>query len=127
MAFSFVTAQVIALLFTTGSIVQVAVEDSAPPHRFELENSDTGVTSLAEKLAPFRDMKREPFFCIGVAPGAKFDGVLAKEMMSAPIRRFVLAQPMYQLFAKTEGLNPNDEQTLLLACRRQFPKEKRAI
>jgi hypothetical protein len=127
MAFSFASAQVIALLFTTGGVVHVAVEDSAPPHRFELENSDAGATSLAGKLAPLRDMKREPFFCIGVAPGAKFNGVLAEEMMSAPIRRFVLAQPMYQLFAKTEGLNPNDEQTLLLACRKQFPKEKRAI
>lgn len=107
--------------------MHVAVEDSAPPYRFDLENSDVGATSLAGKLAPLRDIKREPFFCIGVAPGAKFDGVLAEEMISAPIRRFVLAQPTYQLFAKTEGLNPNDVQTLLLACRKQFPKEKRAI
>ena len=127
MAFSFASAQVIALLFTTGGAVHVAVEDSGPPHRFELENLNAGTTSLAGKLAPLRDMRREPFFCIGVAPSAKLEGVLAEELMSAPIRRFVLAQPMYQLFAKTEGLNPNDEQTLLLACRKQFRREKRAI
>lgn len=127
MAFSFASAQIIALLFTVGGTVNVAVEDSAPPHRFELENSVAGATSLAGKLAPLRDMKKEPFFCIGVAPGSKLDGVLAEELMSAPIRRFVYAQPMYQLFAKAEGLNPDDEGTLLLACRKQFPKEKRSI
>ena len=77
---------------------------------------------MTEKLVPLRDMAKEPFLCIGIAPGAKLEGVLAEELMAAPIRRFLLAQPMYQLFADSEGLDPSHAQTLLRACRKQFPK-----
>jgi hypothetical protein len=122
MAFSFATAQVIAVLFTSGGAVHVAAEDASPPHHFYLENSNGGASAMAEKLVPLRDMAKEPFFCIGVAPGAKLEGVLAEELMSAPVRRLLLAQPMYHSFASAEGLDPEHGQTLLLACRKQFPR-----
>lgn len=121
MAFSFATAQIIAVLFTSGGAVHVAPEDAPSPHHFYLENSDGGASTMAAKLVPLRDMAKEPLFCIGVAPGAKLEGVLAEELMSAPVRRFLLAQPMYHSFANAAGLDPNHGQTLLLACRKQFP------
>jgi len=122
MAFSFATAQVIAVLFTAGGSVHVAVENAPPPHHFYLENSDSGAAALAAELVPLRDMSKEPIFCIGVAPGAKLEGVLAEELLSAPVRRFLLAQPMYQSFAHAAGMDPNLGQTLILACRKQFAR-----
>jgi hypothetical protein len=75
---------------------------------------------MATKLVPLRDMAKEPFFCIGVAPGAKLEGTMAEELTTAPIRRFILAQAMYQAFASAEGLDESHAQTLLRACRKQF-------
>lgn len=123
MAFSFATAQIIAVLFTAGGAVHIAAEDSPAPNGFYLENSDAGAAAMAEKLVPLRDMKREPLFCIGVSPGAKLEGVLAEALMAAPFRRFLLAQPMFHSFASAEQLDPNQGQTLLLACRKQFPRK----
>lgn len=122
MAFSFATAQVIAVLFTSGGAVHIAAEDAPSPHHFYLANSDIGAAAMADKLVPLRNMAKEPLFCVGVAPGARLEGVLAEEFLSAPVRRFLLAQPMYQSFASAAGLDPNDGQTLLLACRKQFPR-----
>ena len=123
MTFSFATAQIIAVLFTAGGAVHIAAEDSPAPHGFHLENSDAGASTMAEKLVPLRDMKREPLFCIGIAPGAKLEGVLAEQLMSTPVRRFILAQPMFHSFANAEQLDPNQGQTLLLACRKQFSRK----
>jgi len=123
MAFSFATAQIIAVLFTAGGAVHIAAEDSPAPYGFYLENSGAGASAMAEKLVPLRDMKREQLFCIGIAPGAKLEGVLAEALMAAPFRRFLLAQPMFHSFASAEQLDPNQGQTLLLACRKQFPRK----
>lgn len=116
------SSQVIAFLFRAGGVLDVAVEDSPAPHHFVLENSDEGAHALAEKLVPLRDMARPPFFCVGVAPGASLAGVIAEELMSAPVPRFLLAQPMYLAFASRMSLSPDKGQTLLLAYRDQFPK-----
>lgn len=108
-------------------MLDVAVEDAPAPHHFLLENSDEGAQTLAEKLVPLRDMARPPFFCIGVAPGASLAGVIAEELMSAPIPRFILAQPIYVAFANRARLRADEGQTLLLAYRNQFPKDQHAI
>jgi hypothetical protein len=120
MAFSFATAQVIAVLFTAGGTIHIAAEDAPAPNHFYLGNSDAGAAEMATKLVPLRDMAKEPFFCIGVAPGAKLEGTMAEELTTAPIRRFILAQAMYQAFASAEGLDESHAQTLLRACRKQF-------
>ena len=108
-------------------MLDVAVEDSPAPHHFLLANSVEGAQALAERLVPLRDMDRPPFFCIGIAPRASLAGVIAEEFMSAPVPRFILAQPMYVAFANRESLRPDEGQTLLLAYRDQFPKGKHAI
>lgn len=122
MTFNFATAQVIAFLFAGGGVVTVSVEDSPPPHGFRLENSDSGAAALVEQLVPLRDMTREPLFCIGMAPNANMEGVLAEELLSAPVRRFLIAQERYEAFAKRNELDPTEAGTLLRACRDQFPK-----
>lgn len=122
MTFNFSSAQVIAFLFATGGVVSVFVEDSPSPHGFWIENSESGAAGLMERLIPLRDMTREPLLCIGAAPGASVEGVLAKELLSAPVRRFLVAQGKYEIFAKQEDFNPDDAQTLLRACRDLFLK-----
>lgn len=67
-------------------------------------------------------MSREPLFCIGTASQANMEGVLSEELLSAPIRRFLMAQGMYEAFAKRNSLDPTEAQTLLRAFRDLFPK-----
>ncbi len=122
MAFNFATAQIIAFLFAGGGVA-VSVEDSPPPHGFQLENSESGAAALVRHLVPLRDMTREPLFCIGMAPGTNIEGVLAEELLSAPVRRFLMAQERYEAFAKRDVLDPTEAQTLVRACRDQFSKQ----
>ena len=116
------TSQAVAFLFRVGNALDVAVENSPAPHGFGLDNSERGARQLAEKLAPLRDMGRTPCFCVGVAPGAYFEGVFAEELASAPVPSFMVAQVMFVAFASRNGLSPESAQTLLLAYREQFPR-----
>ena len=116
------TPQAIVFLFKAGNTLDVAVENSPAPHGFSLENSERGAEQLAEKLVPLRDMTRAPCFCVGVAPGANFEGVLAEELTSAPVPIFMVAREVLAEFAKRNGLSAENAQSLLLAYREQLPK-----
>jgi hypothetical protein len=121
------TPQAIAFLFKAGNALDVAVESSPAPHGFSLENSERGAEQLAEKLVPLRDMTRAPCFCVGVAPGAKFEGVLAEELTSAPVPIYMMAQEVLADFTRRNGLSAENAQSLLLAYREQLPKVGGAI
>jgi len=125
MAFSLASAQFIALLITVSGAANVVVEDSPPPHGFVLENSEAGIEALVPALTPLRDMQRQPFMCIGLAPGASLEGELAQVLLTAPVRKFIVASAQHQAIAEKEGLDEATADILLRACRATFPKKPR--
>ncbi len=122
MASVFATMQVIAFLFTTGGTVAVSAEDVPSGVGFIVANSEDGAHQLFAKLGALMDRKRTQLLCVGIAPGAKLEGPIAEEMLNMPVRRFMLAQPKYQLIAKAKNLDPSAVETVILACRDMFPK-----
>jgi hypothetical protein len=112
-------AQVTAFLFSADGMVRVAVEDAQAA--IALENSDAGAAEFAAQLTPHIDRSRPPFFCLGTDQDANLSGVLFEELLSAPIPRFIIAQPLYLLRAKALQLRSSEPTTLLKVYRELFP------
>lgn len=123
MASVFETLQFFSFLFKANGIVHVVAEGIPPGRALYLKNSEEGISEIEANLGALVDRQKEPLFCIGIAPGAELEGVLAEQLLDAPVRRWLMARPLYELFAKEQNLDPQDSQTLLLACRRYFPGE----
>lgn len=118
-------SQVIAVLFLTSGLVEVAVEALPGVHRFTAENSDAGLCTFEHELVAC-GLREPPFICMCMAPDAHFDGIFFEEIHAAPFPKQFFAQPMFLAYAKAQRRSTESAETLLHAFRQEFPRAESA-
>ena len=114
--------QLFAMLFRPEGIVELATDTNGTSEACTITNTEDGIAELVNWVSNMRLDGHESMICLTASGNADVQGIVFESILAADqIKKFMVAQQWYALFAERKGLDARSALTLLQAYRELFP------